>query len=467
MEPNIQGTYTSWDSLIDRTYIGRHLPPDPEFNKEGNLPELDDLAALFQKRDGQTIYSERSTLLFPAWVQWFTDGFLRTDQDNRLKNTSNHHIDLSPVYGLHQESTRMLRSLTDGKLKSQMINGEEYPLFFYEDPGNGTIKAEFEGLYEPLHREKQLTPTTKAKLFAMGVERANVQVGYVMFNVLCLREHNRLAALLGEHNPEWDDERLFQTARNIMIALLMKIIVGEYIHHLSPIHFEFIVDPPSFTNESWYRTNWMTAEFGLLYRWHSALPETLTYDGKQITAVDTLWQNRLLIDKGLGSLFEETCSQPSARVGLFNTAPFLVDVEKLGIQLGRDFQLASYNDYREMCRIPRVTDFDQITADERAQQELKRLYGHVDKIEFYVGLFAEDLGGKAAVPPLILRLVAMDAFSQILTNPLLAAHIYNEQTFSSIGWDVIQNTSTLSELVNRNVPQGDRKFKVTFDRDQV
>ena len=156
-------TYTSWESLLDRTYTGRHLPPDPEFNREGNLPKLEDLKVLFQKREGKTIESEKSTLLFPYWVQWFTDGFLRTDRSNKLKNTSNHHIDLSPVYGLTRKQTHLLRAFKDGKLKSQMINGEEYPPFYYQDPEQGivntsigygeetspslSVKPEFEGLY--------------------------------------------------------------------------------------------------------------------------------------------------------------------------------------------------------------------------------------------------------------------------------------------------------------------------------
>jgi prostaglandin-endoperoxide synthase 2 len=134
------------------------------------------------------------------------------------------------------------------------------------------------------------------------------------------------------------------------------------------------------------------------------------------------------------------------------------------IQLGRKAQLASYNDYREMCKFPRVTDFDQITGDADAQRELKRLYGHVDKIEFYVGLYAEDVRENSTLPPLIGRLVGIDAFSQALTNPLLAENIFNKDTFSAVGWEVIHNTNSLSDLVNRNTPQRDKKYKVTFYR---
>lgn len=459
--------YTSWDSLTDKTWIGRHLPPDPEFNADGKLPSLEALAALFQKKEGQTIYSEKSTLLFPYWVQWLTDGFLRVDSEDRLKNTSNHQLDLSPVYGLKRESTEKLRSGQGGKLKSQMINGEEYPPYLYEDPENNIFKEEFKDLYVPLRRVREEVPAEKkAKFFAMGVERANVQIGYVMINVLCLREHNRLCDLLEISYPDWDDERLFQTARNILTVIILKIVVEEYVNHITPYHFKIIVDPASFTKEKWYRTNWMTVEFSLVYRWHSALPEQLIYNGKEIPMEETLWSNELLTDKGLGELFEEASSQAGTQIGLFNTPNFLIPVELASVSWGRQTQMASYNDYRELAKYPRVTDFDQITGDKETQNLLRELYEHVDNIELYVGLYAEAARKNAAVPLLIERLIAVDAFSVVLTNPLLAERVFNEKTFSKVGWQEIQNTNTLADLVHRNIPEQDKEYTVTFDRNQ-
>jgi prostaglandin-endoperoxide synthase 2 len=478
--PKKTDTYTSWDSLTDRTYTGRHLPPDPDFNRPDNLPDLRQLKALFQKRNGQTRYSEKSTMLFPYWVQWFTDGFLRIDRENRLRNTSNHHIDLCNVYGLTRQQTHLLRSFKKGKLKSQWLSRadgvtEEYPLFYYADPDNGIVDPQFAELHEPLNDEKRLHPNLKAKLFAMGIERANVQLGYVMLNTLCLREHNRLCDILAQNYPQWDDERLFQTARNILTVMILNIIMEEYISHITPYHFQFFADPEAFTHSSWYRENWMAIEFSFVYRWHSAIPEKIQYRGKETPLENTLWNNQMLIDQGLGAFIEETCSQPGSLIGLFNTPDFVVketdrgditfiDVTELAtIALGRQAQLPSYNDYRELCGFPRVTDFDQITGDEFTQQQLKNVYGRVDNIEFFVGLYAEDVRPGSTIPPLVARLIGIDAFSQALTNPLLAPQIFNPKTFSPVGWQIIHETKTLSDIVNRNVPKGDRTYTVTFD----
>jgi prostaglandin-endoperoxide synthase 2 len=327
------------------------------------------------------------------------------------------------------------------------------------------VSPEFEGLYVPFPDEVSLPPERKRLMFAMGVERANIQVGFVMLNVLFLREHNRICDLMAEAYPGWDDERIFQTARNTVIATIMKLVIDEYINHIAPYCFKFITDPLAFTNERWYRQNWMTVEFTLVYRWHSALPDALRYSGAQMPMAQSLWNNALIIERGLGAMFEETSSQAAARIGLFNTDDFIVEAAELAtIRLGRLAQLASYNDYRAMCGFPRVTAFDQITADPDAQRELARLYGHVDNLEFYVGLCAEEVREKSALAPLAGRLVGIDAFSQALTSPLLAPAVFNERTFSAVGWNVINSTTSLSDVVNRNVPRRERPYNVTFYR---
>jgi len=171
----------------------------------------------------------------------------------------------------------------------------------------------------------------------------------------------------------------------------------------------------------------------------------------------------MLISGGLGTLFEESCTQPAARLSLHNTPEFMVHIELASIQLGRTAKLRSYNDYRELFKYPRVTSFNQVSSDETVVAELERLYRHVDNLELYVGMYAEDLRPNSALPPMVGRLVGLDAFSQALTNPLLAEHVFNPETFSPVGWDEIMSLHTLSDLVHRNVPAG-RNYIVNFYR---
>ncbi|MGH8905047.1 MAG: peroxidase family protein [Egibacteraceae bacterium] len=456
--------YTSWDSLTDRTFDSRHLPPRED--GDAGLPSVDDVAELFM-RSGETKLCPKSTVLFSYFAQWFTDGFLRSDRPRSpdqdpdpRKNDSNHEIDLTPLYGPRPDVTRRLREGSGGLLKSQIINGEEYPPYLCKD---ARIKSDFEGLV-PV-RFNTVADEHKDRLFAVGGDTVNSQVGFVMMNVLFLREHNRIARSLAERHQTWDDERLFETARNILIVLLIKIVAEEYINHIIPYHFQFRTDPQAFRNEPWYRTNWMAVEFNLLYRWHSLVPSTYRIDGQDLSVAQTQFNTEIVTRRGLGPLFEDASNQRAGRIGLCNTDQYLLPhVEPPSIKRGRAVRLASYNDYRAHCRFPRVTDFDQISGDPNIQSALRRVYGNVDRIEFYVGLFAEDLRPNSALPPLLGRMVGIDAFSQALTNPLLAARLFNEDTFSPLGMELIRTTNTLSDLLHRNLAPGSPHYFVSMTR---
>ena len=83
-------------------------------------------------------------------------------------------------------------------------------------------------------------------------------------------------------------------------------------------------------------------------------------------------------------------------------------------------------------------------------QKLKLLYYHIDEVEWLVGLFAEDYGSSSMMGELMVTMVANDAFTQALTNPLLSANIYNEDTFSALGMEIINNTKGLADIIVRN-----------------
>lgn len=138
--------------------------------------------------------------------------------------------------------------------------------------------------------------------------------------------------------------------------------------------------------------------------------------------------------------------------------------EQASIAKGRAVALAPYNDYRENCRFPRASDFDQVSSAPRVQDGLRSCYGNVERIEFFTGLFAEDPRPNSVLPSLIGRMVGIDAFSQALTNPLLAPRVFKESTFSPLGWRTIHTTRNLAEILQRNVPARERPYLVTMTR---
>jgi prostaglandin-endoperoxide synthase 2 len=463
--------YTSWNSLTDKTFSGRHLPP-VQHAGDATAPAIAEVAKLFVREDDtneKMIECPKSTVLFSFFAQWLTDGVLRTQRDtpeggvrDTRKNESNHEIDLAQLYGLNSAMTELLRTDDHGLLKSQRINGEEYPPFYcHFEHGEVKPKPEFKGLIEPFGF-KTMAPDQKRTLFAMGTDTRNL--GFMSLNVLFLREHNRIARQLGWEYPDWDSDRVFATARNVLTMVVLKIVVEDYINHINPAYFRFQLTPSSFPNEPWCRPNWVAIEFNLLYRWHSLVPSTLELGGQSLTIKETLSNSRALTSKGLGEFLAAASSQPGGRMGLFNTDSFLVDMaEKPSIAQARLAELASYNDYRRLYRLPPVTSFEEISSDPKVQKALAAVYPTVDDVEFYVGLFAQESGPNDVLPPLVMTMVASDAFSQALTNPLAAPRIYNEQTFSAAGMEIIEETTGISDVVKRNVPPRS-DYYVSFTR---
>jgi prostaglandin-endoperoxide synthase 2 len=237
-----------------------------------------------------------------------------------------------------------------------------------------------------------------------------------------------------------------------MIVMFIKIVVEEYINHISPAPFRFTTNPRIAWKAPWNKPNWITAEFSLLYRWHSLIPDNMKWNGNLYPVAATFMNNQLLLDSGLSNAFASLSEMPAGRLGAFNTSAALVGFEVKSIEQGRLYQLDSYANYREYVSLKKPTSFSEISKNSKVVDFLAKHYKTPDDIDLYIGLFAEDNEANSPLPPLILRMVAVDAFSQALTNPLLSEHVFNVHTFSPFGWDAIQNTHTLHDILARNSP---------------
>ncbi len=450
--------YTSWPSLTDRTYNGRHLPPVSDQTTGRSSAER--TADLFLRDEGHTRLCPRSTVLLAYFAQWFTDGFLRGEsvepRDPR-RNTSTHNIDVNQLYGLNTAALEQLRAFDGGRLKSQQLNGAEFPPYLCD---NGEIKAEFDRL-TPI-RFATMTEEQKAGLFAFGSDRANGQIGFTMMTVLFLREHNRIAGELAERNPRWDDERLFQTSRLIVTALVVKLSIEEYVNHIANYKFRFTMDPHGLGNPAWHRQSWISMEFNLMYRWHSLIPSSLQVGDQEMPVAATVNHSALLPEVGLGRLLGSASAQRAGRLGLLNTDSALRMLEVQSITAGREVQLAPYNDYRAYSQLPRIKDFRQITSDPQAQQLLGDVYSRPDDIDLFVGLLAEDPSPGAILGPLLQRMESTEAFSQLVINPLLAPRVFNAATFTPWGLRLIHSTRSMSDLVHRNIPEDAQRYYIAM-----
>ena len=75
----------------------------------------------------------------------------------------------------------------------------------------------------PRHDDNEECQSPKGECFNSGDKRNIEQPGLTSLHTIFLREHNRLAEVLTLVNPDWKDERIFQEARKIVIAMSQHI----------------------------------------------------------------------------------------------------------------------------------------------------------------------------------------------------------------------------------------------------
>lgn len=101
-------------------------------------------------------------------------------------------LDGSAIYGSTPKSSEELRFLKSGLLKMDI--GSVLP----QDEGNPNCRSQ---------------PDRGDFCLRSGDERVNHNVALATLHTLLVREHNRVATMLEDVNPHWDEETLYQEAR--------------------------------------------------------------------------------------------------------------------------------------------------------------------------------------------------------------------------------------------------------------
>jgi peroxidase len=134
---------------------------------------------------------------------------------------ASNRLDVSPLYGSSEAVARALRSFVNGKLKAQIggPDGREYLPF-------NTMNVPNQKGYKPGTDQNE-------DLFAGGDPRTNQDWVLLAVHTLLLREHNRICDILISQYSDWDDERLYQTAR-LVLSSKIQMIANAYQVFFSP-----------------------------------------------------------------------------------------------------------------------------------------------------------------------------------------------------------------------------------------
>ncbi|XP_070556076.1 peroxidasin-like isoform X2 [Ptychodera flava] len=318
-------------------------------------------------------------------------------------NAITSYIDGSLVYGSSESMAGRLRAF-DGKggMKVSKINQNgSFPLLPFDKDARMVCESDGKN------------PTIPC--FLTGDTRANELTGLTSLHTLFIREHNRLAGLLSDLNPDWDDETIYQEARKIVGAQIQHISYYDYMPKIldeasvrelqSQTTYKPEVDASIFNvfATAAYRFGHATVkpilrrlgpdfkpiEQGNL-RLHEAFfqPWRIVQEGGidpilrgfVSTAAKDLTPDEIMTDELTEHLFE-----------LSNTVA--LDLMSLNIQRGRDHGLAGYSEWREFCQLGSAESFGDLAgniSNEAVLGKLRDLYGHPGNIDLFVGALSED-----------------------------------------------------------------------------
>ncbi|XP_053863762.1 prostaglandin G/H synthase 1 [Malaclemys terrapin pileata] len=437
--------YISWEAYSNVSYFTRVLPPVPAdcptpmgTSGKKQLPDSQQLAERFLLRQ-QFLGDPRGTnLMFAFFAQHFTHQFFKTSgkMGHGFTKALGHGVDLGHVYGDNLERQYQLRSFTDGKLKSKVQHGEVYPPTVLEAPVHMIYPA----------------GTPKEKQLAVGQEVFGLLPGLMMYATIWLREHNRVCDVLKQEHPMWSDEQLFQTARLILIGETIKIVIEDYVQHLSGYFLQLKFDPELLFGVQFQYRNRIAVEFNQLYHWHALMPDSFIIQGNEYSYQQFIYNTSMLHDYGVEALVESFSKQTAGLIGggqTINTNLLKVTVGV--IEESRLLRLQPFNEYRKRFSMKPYKSFQELTGEEEKAAELEELYGDINALEFYPGLLLEKRQKDTIFGESMVEIGAPFSLKGLFGNPICSPEYWKPSTFGgSTGFEIVK-TASLQKLVCLNV----------------
>lgn len=418
----------------------------------------------------------------------------RTEMDpTRSKDSSgpptfisyeSHWWDGSQIYGSTPERQQQLRSGFSGRLKIEKgrLPKEKNP----ERPG-----------------------------FDLTGSNDNYWVGLSLLHTLFALEHNAICDRLRVDYPDWDDERLFQTARLINAALIAKIhtvewtpailghptlqigmrgnwwgLVGEGVtKNFGRISDNEVISGIPGSSQAHHAAPYaLTEEFVSVYRLHPLIPDDFRlYSAKDDASIGKFSflefqgnNTRPVMERfEMADLFYSFGVAHPGAIALHNFPRFLqvferlngekLDVAAVDILRDRERGMPRYNEFRRLLRIAPVKSFKQLTGvprfrwfssltkseiEERKQwaKELETLYeDDVDKVDLMVGLFAERPPKGFGFSDTAFRIFILMASRRLKSDRFFTTD-YTPAVYTRLGLDWI-NGNGMKSVLQRHYPE--------------
>lgn len=475
VHPQLGAAGTPYARTVKPSMIQTPARPDPEVVFDSIMTRKH--AELHPNRISSVLFYVASIIIHDCF---------RTDHQDPANSLTSSYLDLSPLYGSNQDEQDQMRTFVDGKIKPDCFS-EARLLFF--PPGVGVLLIMFNRFHN--YVVENLADINEGNRFPKPKQPAD-------------SKDEKAAEKYKLELKKYDND-LFQTGRLITCGLYVNIILIDYVRtilNLNRTDYNWQLNPRAdIKGVAVGVGNQVSAEFNLVYRWHSTMSdrdEQWTKDlwdglfpGRDyksvcqrefLTKLKEVYQKAgsdpskrkfaglernadgTLPDQGLVDILTSSITDCANSFGPNRVPEVMRAIEVLGIEQARAWNLGSLNEFRKYFNLEPHRSFEDITSDPYVAEQLKHLYDHPDKVEIYPGIVVEDAKkplapGSGLTPPYtVSRAVLADAVALVRGDRFYTTD-YNPRTLTNWGYSLvdydtkINNGCVFYKLILRAFPQ--------------
>ncbi|KAG5380934.1 hypothetical protein IGI04_028776 [Brassica rapa subsp. trilocularis] len=322
---------------------------------------------------------------------------------------------------------------------------------------------------------------------------------------------NDEAGMRREKYPDFDDEKLYRTARLVTSAVIAKVHTIDWTIELLKTD----------TLTAGMRINWygflgkkvkdtigarfgpilsglvglkkpkehgvpysLTEEFVSVYRMHCLLPDTLILRDMSPEKVDKA-NPKIEREVPMTELIGKESGKKGSKIGfeqllvsmghqscgaltLWNypnwmrslvaqdidgeDRPDLIDMAALEIYRDRERGVPRYNEFRKNLLMSPIKKWEDLTDDKEAIEALREVYGDdIEKLDLNVGLHAEKKIKGFAISETAFFIFLLVASRRLEADRFFTTN-FNEKTYTKEGLQWVNTTETLKDVIDRHFP---------------
>ena len=325
----------------------------------------------------------------------------------------------------------------------------------------------------------------------------NWWLGLSAMHLLFAREHNAVCDELRAAYRHWSDERVFQTARLVVSALIAKIHTIEWTPAIlgtkalevamntnwsGPPRNDWgtragiwLIDQhsltgiPQTTPDHHAAPYCLTEDFVTVYRMHPLVPDDYCfYDAdtgkkrcdKTFLEIQGANTDHIMRSMGLKDvLYGFGVAYPGAitlhnfpnSLMRFDRDGEIVDLSVVDLVRTRRRGVPRYNDFRAALHKPRIRRWEDLTADPEDVRLLKDIYKEIDLVDTVVGLFGETPPDGFGFSDTAFRIFILMASRRLQSDRFLNVD-FRPEIYSPLGMDWVANNG-MKSVIQRNCPE--------------